>query len=154
MNKTNTELVNKTIELENELKVAVYNEAKKLSLFFGQLIPVDNLNIDGHDIKYVVVHTDSVCLSYGNGCIDPLGVDCYFNILSALSEKTEKVEEGIMAYNNAKFDNSNDLYDEMCRLLTDYEEEVNNGVCDGIGEDDLYRMLVKIQNNWEYINND
>lgn len=153
MNKNNTELVNKTIEIENELKVAVYNEAKKLSLFFGQLIPVDNLNIAGHDIKDVVVLKDRVCLSYGNGCIDPLGVDCYFNILSALSKKTEKVEEGIRAYNNAKFDNSKDLYDEMCHLLTDYEEEVNNGVCDGIGEDDLYRMLLKIKNNWESINN-
>ena len=36
----------------------------------------------------------------------------------------------------------NDIYDEMCHVLTDYEE-------DQAGADDLYSMLVKIQNNWE-----
>jgi hypothetical protein len=39
----------------------------------------------------------------------------------------------------------NDLYDEMCHLLTDYETG-ENGVVDA---DDLYEMLVKVQNNWE-----
>jgi len=37
----------------------------------------------------------------------------------------------------------NEIYDEMCHLLTDYEN--NEGVC----ETDLYAMLVRIQNNWE-----
>lgn len=36
------------------------------------------------------------------------------------------------------------IYDEMCRVLTDYEEKN----CDS---DDLYDMLVKIQNSWEII---
>lgn len=39
------------------------------------------------------------------------------------------------------------MYDELSRVLTDYEE-------DEIGEDDLYEMLVKIQNNWEIITSD
>lgn len=34
------------------------------------------------------------------------------------------------------------IYDEMCGVLTDYE---NNKV----GADELYKILVKIQNNWE-----
>lgn len=37
-----------------------------------------------------------------------------------------------------------EIYDEMCRLLTDYE----NG-SDMVTENELYAMLVKIQNNWE-----
>lgn len=37
------------------------------------------------------------------------------------------------------------IYDEMCRLLTDYED------MNGVTEIDLYEMLVKIQNNWEAI---
>lgn len=37
------------------------------------------------------------------------------------------------------------IYDEMCRLLTDYENM--NGVTDS----ELYAMLVKIQNNWEAV---
>ena len=45
----------------------------------------------------------------------------------------------------------NAIYDEMCGLLTDYE---------GMGEmadmlsEELYNMLVKIQNNWEYLTSD
>lgn len=39
-----------------------------------------------------------------------------------------------------------ELYDEMCRLLTDYE----NG-SDMATEYELYEMLVKIQNNWEAV---
>ena len=35
------------------------------------------------------------------------------------------------------------IYDEMCRLLTDYED------MNGITEIDLYDMLVKIQRRWE-----
>lgn len=36
----------------------------------------------------------------------------------------------------------NEVYDEMCHVLTDYEEDRASG-------GDLYDMLVKIQNNWE-----
>ena len=42
------------------------------------------------------------------------------------------------------------IYDEMCKVLTDWETQE-------AGDDDLYLMLVKIQNNWETIitaNND
>ena len=38
------------------------------------------------------------------------------------------------------------IYDELCRVLTDYE---GNGSEDGASADDLYSMLVKIQNRWE-----
>ena len=38
------------------------------------------------------------------------------------------------------------MYDELSRLLTEYEE--GN---DMITEIDLYEMLVKIQNNWETV---
>ena len=40
-----------------------------------------------------------------------------------------------------------EIYDEMCRLLTDYE----NIEGDMVTEWDLYGMLVKIQNNWESV---
>lgn len=39
-----------------------------------------------------------------------------------------------------------EIYDEMCRLLTDYE----NG-SDMVTEYELYDMLVKIQNNLEAV---
>jgi hypothetical protein len=39
-----------------------------------------------------------------------------------------------------------EIYDEMCRLLTDYENESNM-----VTEYELYEMLVKIQNNWETV---
>lgn len=48
----------------------------------------------------------------------------------------------------------NAIYDEMCYLLTDYETQINEGICDGVNEGDLYSMLVKIQNNWEELTND
>lgn len=35
-----------------------------------------------------------------------------------------------------------EIYDEICRVLTDYEE----GRC---GSEDIYLLLVKIQNQWE-----
>ncbi len=37
------------------------------------------------------------------------------------------------------------LYDELSRVLTDYETGENGEIC----ESDLYEMLVKIQNNWD-----
>ena len=46
--------------------------------------------------------------------------------------------------------NSRQLYDELCALLTDYE---GNGGTPATAED-LYDMLVKIANNWEYINSE
>lgn len=39
-----------------------------------------------------------------------------------------------------------EIYDEMCSLLTNYEND--NGM---VTEIDLYEMLVKIQNNWETV---
>ena len=38
------------------------------------------------------------------------------------------------------------IYDEMCRLLTEYEEG-----SDMVNQGELYDMLVKIQNNWETV---
>ena len=38
------------------------------------------------------------------------------------------------------------IYDEMCRLLTDYE-----GGSDMVTEYELYDMLVKIQRHWENV---
>lgn len=38
------------------------------------------------------------------------------------------------------------IYDELSKVLTDYEDM--EGSCT---EEDLYNMLVKIQNNWESI---
>lgn len=44
---------------------------------------------------------------------------------------------------------SRQLYDELSALLTDYE---GNGSDNPVTIDDMYAMLVKIQNNWEQIN--
>ena len=38
------------------------------------------------------------------------------------------------------------IYDEMCRVLTDYEERGWE-----VGAEPLYDMLIKIQNNWETV---
>lgn len=38
------------------------------------------------------------------------------------------------------------IYDEICRTLTDYENEP-----DMVNEQALYTLLVKIQNNWESV---
>lgn len=43
----------------------------------------------------------------------------------------------------------NAIYDEMCGLLTDYEGMNGQDIPDEVSADDLYEMLVKIQNNWE-----
>lgn len=36
------------------------------------------------------------------------------------------------------------IYDELSRVLTDYDENL-------VGERELYEMLCKIQNNWDWI---
>ena len=41
----------------------------------------------------------------------------------------------------------NELYDELSRILTDYE--IPEEGQDPVTEYDLYELLVKIQNNWE-----
>lgn len=45
-----------------------------------------------------------------------------------------------------------EIYDKLCRILTDYEMPEDGA--DPITEDDLYEMLVEIQNNWEYLTGD
>ncbi len=44
----------------------------------------------------------------------------------------------------------NNVYDKLCRTLTDYEEQFEpiDGV-DWSWEQELYMMLVEIQNHWE-----
>jgi len=39
-----------------------------------------------------------------------------------------------------------EIYDKLCRVLTDYENDR-----DRCSEYDLYDMLVEIQNNWECV---
>lgn len=41
-----------------------------------------------------------------------------------------------------------EIYDEMCRVLTNYETAEDD---DKFTEYELYEMLVKIQNNWEAV---
>ena len=42
------------------------------------------------------------------------------------------------------------IYDELSRVLTDYENPTDVEDYDDINwESELYKMLVKIQNNWE-----
>ena len=43
----------------------------------------------------------------------------------------------------------NELYDELCGLLTEYEMFGEDGYDTAVEAVDLYTMLVKIQNNWE-----
>ena len=38
------------------------------------------------------------------------------------------------------------LYDEICHLLTDYESGEHD-----VSIEDFYSLLVKVQNDWEYI---
>ena len=52
---------------------------------------------------------------------------------------------------------TNELYDELCRTLTDYEGNGGStfeGCSGSESANILYELLVKIQNNWDYINTD
>lgn len=46
----------------------------------------------------------------------------------------------------------NDLYDRMCKLLTDYEMPEEGS--DPVTDNDLYYMLLEIQNKWEELTGD
>lgn len=49
-------------------------------------------------------------------------------------------------------DKKKEIYDELCRVLTDYENPNDVKDYNYIDwEAELYEMLVKIQNNWEFI---
>ena len=43
----------------------------------------------------------------------------------------------------------NELYDKICRTLTDYENCETNEDHPKATKEDLYYLLVEIQNNWE-----
>ena len=46
----------------------------------------------------------------------------------------------------------NNVYDRLCKTLTDYEEQFEPiKDVDWSWEEELYAMLVEIQNNWEEI---
>ena len=48
----------------------------------------------------------------------------------------------------------NEIYDQMSKLLTEYEEDKGGKDLHKNYEMDLYLMLVKIQNSWEEITGD
>ena len=48
-------------------------------------------------------------------------------------------------------DKKKEIYDEMCRLLTEYEETHDVNSMQINWETELYDMLIKIQNNWETV---
>lgn len=41
-----------------------------------------------------------------------------------------------------------EIYDKLCRILTEYEHDE---IKDSLAEFELYDMLVEIQNNWECV---
>lgn len=48
------------------------------------------------------------------------------------------------------FETKRDIYNELTKLLTDYENPIDVANYDDIEwETELYEMLVKIQNKWE-----
>ena len=49
-----------------------------------------------------------------------------------------------------KTETKRSIYDEMCRLLTEYENRKIE-IADVDWETEFYEMLVKIQNNWESV---
>ena len=49
-----------------------------------------------------------------------------------------------------KTETKRSIYDEMCRLLTEYENRKIE-IADVDWETEFYEMLVKIQNNWEAV---
>ena len=57
-----------------------------------------------------------------------------------------ELQKAYYAYRDEIIRRREEIYDEMCRLLTDYEND--NSV---VTKQELYKMLVKIQNNWETV---
>lgn len=45
--------------------------------------------------------------------------------------------------------NKMEIYDELCRIITEYEEDDKKDVYDNL--QDMHDILVKIQNNWETV---
>lgn len=45
--------------------------------------------------------------------------------------------------------NKQEIYDELCRVITEYEEDNNKNVYDNL--QDMYNIMVEIQNNWETV---
>ena len=45
-----------------------------------------------------------------------------------------------------------EIYDDLCQLLTDYE--FPEDTCFPVTKEDMYKMLVRIQNSWEEITSD
>ena len=51
--------------------------------------------------------------------------------------------------------NTTELYDNMCRVLTDYEELTKDDYSKAYEcMTDMYNVLVDIQNNWELLKED
>ena len=48
----------------------------------------------------------------------------------------------------------NDLYDEVCHLLTDYEMYGEDGHDYSPCVEDFYQVLIRVANNWEELTGD
>lgn len=111
------------------------------------------LNDDGHLIFY---HSSSC----SNGWLSEseIPTDALIDIAEFLEERKEQIQEIINETDVTADDEDeqalDELYDEVCRALTDYEHPQEAGLTECEAAQGMYRVLTKIQNDWvELISN-
>lgn len=98
--------------------------------------------------------------SCSNGWLseNEIPTDALIDIAEFLEERKEQIQEIINETDVTADDEDeqalDELYDEVCRALTDYEHPQEAGLTECEAAQGMYRVLTKIQNDWvELISN-
>jgi hypothetical protein len=124
---------------ENALGVTVFpDDGSRPQIFLSLKLPLEGLpEVLSHELAHVIVGHKNRHGKEWKKAFSAIHAEHDALFQKASGKPVEVATGGRMA-----------IYDELCRVLTDYE---GNGSEDGASADDLYAMLVKIQNGWGVI---
>ena len=95
--------------------------------------------------------------AFDNGWLreDEMPTDALIDIAEFLEEHKEQIQEIIIETDVTLQRDMfvKDIYDSLCRALTDYEHPQDCGCTEAEAANELYDVLVKIQNNWDKLTN-
>lgn len=115
--------------------------------------------IEQDENRNLTFYHSSAC---NNGWLreDEIPTDALIDIAEFLEEHKEQIQEIINETDTTADDDNmprdmfvKDTYDSVCRALTDYEHPQDCGCTEAEAANELYDVLVKIQNNWDKLTN-
>lgn len=132
------------MEFESKVMKAIYYDNYVWGKHYEKIVLCEADKVE--EVMREVRRRSSEIISVQPFDVDVMNKKETARVVKLFLENLEKEEEYV-----EKKELSHRLYEQTSDLLTKYEKKIDNGEGDGLFEDDLYTMLLKIHRNWEAI---